>query len=104
MSKSGEELIFYVPNTFTPDGDMYNEYFKPVFSSGYDPFDFSLIIFDRWGEIIWESHDVEVGWDGTYGIDRNKMVQDGTYTWKIEFKTTMSDERVMVVGHVNVIK
>ncbi len=99
-----DELIFYVPNTFTPDGDDYNEYFKGVFTSGYDPYDFNLYIFNRWGELIWESHDANVGWDGTYGEDRNKLVQDGTYTWKIDFKTTMSDERIEVVGHVNVIR
>ena len=99
-----EELIFYVPNTFTPDGDEYNEIFKAVFTSGYDPTDFNLYIFDRWGEIIWESHDASVGWNGTYGVSRNKTVQDGTYIWKIDFKTTMSDERIMTVGHVNVLR
>jgi len=98
-----EELIFYVPNTFTPDSDDFNEYFQPVFSSGYDPFDFNLYIFNRWGEIIWESHDASVGWDGTYGTD-GREVQDGTYTWKIDFKTTLNDERVLVVGHVNVLR
>jgi gliding motility-associated-like protein len=96
-----EETIFYVPNTFTPDGDDYNEFFQPVFTQGYDPFDFDLFIFNRWGEIIWESHDASVGWDGTYG---GNVVQDGTYTWKIEFKTTQTDERIMVTGHVNVIR
>lgn len=98
-----EELIFYVPNTFTPDADDYNEYFQPVFTAGYDPFDFNLYIFNRWGEIVWESHDASVGWDGTYGTD-GREVQDGTYTWKIDFKTTMNDERIMVVGHVNVLR
>ena len=97
-----EELIFYVPNTFTPDDDDYNETFKAVFTSGYDPFDFTLLIFNRWGEIIWESHDVNVGWDGTYaGVNE---VQDGTFTWRIEFKTTRNDERVRVTGHVNVLR
>ncbi|NRA12672.1 MAG: gliding motility-associated C-terminal domain-containing protein, partial [Crocinitomicaceae bacterium] len=96
-----EELIFCLPNTFTPDGDSYNEYFTPVFTSGYDPYDFDLLIFNRWGEIIWESHDASVGWDGTYG---GKLVQTGTYSWKIEFKTTANDERIMVSGHVNVIR
>ena len=96
-----EELIFYVPNSFTPDGDMYNEYFEPVFTSGYDPYDFEMLIFNRWGEIIWESHDASVGWDGTYG---GTIVQDGTYTWKIEFKTTINDERRMLIGHVNVLR
>ena len=94
-------LIYYIPNTFTPDGDAYNQFFQPVFTSGYDPYDFNLFIYNRWGEIIWESHDASVGWDGLYG---GKLVQDGTYTWKIDFKTTMSDERIMNVGHVNVIR
>ena len=97
-----EELIFYVPNTFTPDDDDYNETFKPVFTSGYDPFDYTMLIFNRWGEIVWESHDVNVGWDGTYsGVHE---VQDGTFTWKIEFKTTDNDERIMVTGHVNILR
>ena len=96
-----EEVIYYVPNTFTPDGDNYNEYFKAVFTSGFDPYDFTLLLFNRWGEIIWESHDASVGWDGTYG---GQLVQDGTYTWKIEFKTSANDERIMIHGHVNVIK
>ena len=96
-----EEVIFYVPNTFTPDGDNYNEYFQAIFTSGYDPYDFTLLIFNRWGEIIWESHNVDVGWDGTYG---GMLVPDGTYTWTIEFKTSNNDERMAVNGHVNVIK
>ena len=100
-----EEVIFYVPNTFTPDDDTYNPTFKPIFTSGYDPFDYSLYIYNRWGELIFESHNTEIGWDGTYGSNQEiDMVQDGTYTWKIEFKVTKNDERRMEVGHVNVIR
>lgn len=98
-----EELIFYVPNTFTPDGDDYNETFKPVFTTGYDPYNFTLLIFNRWGELIFESHDVNIGWKGTYGVGGD-LVQVGTYTWKIDFKTSMNDERKLAVGHVNVLK
>jgi gliding motility-associated-like protein len=96
-----EEVIYYVPNSFTPDDDDYNPTFQPVFTSGYDPYDFTLVLFNRWGEIIFESHDASVGWDGTYNGD---PVQDGTYTWKIEFKTTATDERRVVLGQVNLIK
>lgn len=101
-----EELIFYVPNTFTPDGDEFNETFQPVFTSGFDPFDFHLMIFNRWGELIFESYDASIGWDGTYGGKANgaDLVKDGTYVWKIEVKTKISDERKMFVGHVNVLK
>lgn len=101
-----EELIFYLPNTFTPDGNDFNETFQPVFTSGYDPFDFHLMIFNRWGELIFESYDASIGWDGTYGGKTNggKIVKDGTYVWKIEVKTKLNDERKIFVGHVNVLK
>ena len=96
-----EELIYYIPNTFTPDGDEYNNTFHPVFTSGYDPFDYNMLIFNRWGEIVFESNDTRFGWDGTYN---GKMVQDGTYTWKIEFKQTLNDKRIMITGHVSIIR
>jgi gliding motility-associated-like protein len=104
-----EELIFYVPNTFTPDADDYNPTFKPVFTSGFDPQDYVLYIFNRWGEIIFESRNPEIGWDGSYGTwDQSpkqiELVQDGTYTWKIEFKVSRWDERRVAVGHVNLIR
>jgi gliding motility-associated-like protein len=100
-----EELIFYVPNTFTPDGDIFNQIFKPVFTSGFDPFDYTLLIFNRWGEIIFESNNSEIGWDGSYGQNSEiSLVQDGVYTWKIEFKTSLNDERIVKVGHVNLLR
>lgn len=100
-----EELIFYVPNTFTPDDDNFNPVFQPVFTSGFDPYDFTLLIFNRWGEIVFESHDASIGWNGTYGSNGEiQMCQDGTYTWKIEFKTKLNDERKMIIGHVNLLR
>jgi gliding motility-associated-like protein len=96
-----DELLFHIPNTFTPDQDDFNETFQPVFISGFDPYDFTLLIFDRWGEILFESHDATVGWDGKYG---GKIVKDGTYIWKIDFKETMSDKRHSEMGHINVLR
>jgi gliding motility-associated-like protein len=96
-----QELIFYVPNTFTPDNNQNNEVFLPIFSSGYDPYGYSLYIFDRWGEILFESHNVKIGWDGTYG---GKKVQDGTYIWKINIKKSDTDEHKEFIGHVTLLK
>ena len=95
--------IFYVPNGFTPDGDEYNNVFFPIFYSGYDPYNFELLIFDRWGELIFESHNVLEGWDGSYGM-KGRKAQDGTYIWKITFKNALNDKRRKVVGHVNLIR
>jgi gliding motility-associated-like protein len=96
-----EDLIFWVPNSFTPDDNKYNESFKPVFHSGFDPFDYNLLIFNRWGEVLFESNNAEFGWNGTYD---GEIVKDGTYVWKIEFKTKYTDERVVKVGHVNLLR
>ena len=100
-----EALLYYVPNTFTPDADDYNPTFQPVFTSGFDPYDYTLLIFNRWGEVIFESHDATVGWNGSYGSNGEVVLcEDGTYTWKIEFKTKLNDERKMIFGHVNLIR
>ncbi len=99
--KVTDAIIYYIPNTFTPDNDEFNQHFQPIFTAGFDPYDFNMKIYNRWGEIIFESNDASVGWDGTYG---GKIVQDGTYSWKIEFKTLSTDERIMITGHVNIIR
>lgn len=98
-----DELLFYVPNSFTPDGDQYNETFKPIFTTGYDPQGYTLYIFNRWGEIIFESHDTDIGWGGRYGID-SKLCQDGTYTWTIDIKKKKSSEILKFTGHVNLMR
>lgn len=96
-----EVLLAYIPNSFTPDGDEFNNAWKPVFTSGFDPQKFHLTLFNRWGELIWESFDASVGWDGTY---KGELVPFGTYAYKIEFKRWNSSEREIMTGHVNVIR
>ena len=98
-----ESLIFYVPNTFTPDGDMLNQTFRPVFTSGFDPGQFSMSIYNRWGELIFVTHDADIGWNGSYGMNGNKVI-DGVYTYHIMYKTPSVDVRRIVSGHVNLIK
>jgi gliding motility-associated-like protein len=98
-----EDIVYFVPNAFTPDDDSFNQTFKPVFTSGYDPYDYSMFIYNRWGQVIFESHDASVGWDGTYGAGSG-IVMDGTYVWTIEFKVTQTSERKKIEGHVNVLR
>jgi len=100
-----EELIFYVPNAYTPDDDSFNPVFMPVFTSGFDPQDYHLTIFNRWGEIVFESYDSNIGWDGTYGDGAEYYnCQDGVYTWKIQYKLLKNDASAEVIGHVNLLR
>lgn len=97
-----EDILVYVPNTFTPDDDAYNNIFIPVFSGPLDVFNYSLLIFNRWGEVVFESHNPTVGWDGTYGGFLS--VPDGTYVWKIIYQPYNRAEKKELTGHVNVLR
>lgn len=96
-----DQLLFYCPNTFTPDGDEFNNTFKPVMESGFDAYSFVMKIYNRWGEEIFVSNDILTGWDGTYG---GKMVMNDTYVWVVEFKSDNDDNKFRYEGHVNLIR
>lgn len=95
-----DQLLFYVPNAFTPDDDEFNNVFLPILTTGFDPNSYRMIIFDRWGHTVFETRDLKIGWDGTF--DQYK-VASGVYGWKIEFKDEKTDERIIKTGHVNVL-
>jgi len=94
-------IIYYIPNTFTPDGDALNNLFTPVFTSGFDPQTFHMMVMNRWGEPVFESFDPKGGWDGKIDIYN---APEGTYTYTIDFKTMNSDEMKRVTGHVLLLR
>lgn len=94
------EVTIFVPNTFTPDNDQFNQSWE-YYIEGIDIYDFNIKVFNRWGEIVYESNDPSVKWDGTY---QGQPVQDGTYTWYIEARELNSDERRQWFGHVNLMR
>jgi gliding motility-associated-like protein len=96
-----EELLVYVPNTFTPNNDVLNNTFKPIMTAGFDQFNYQLLIFNRWGEVIFESLDPDIGWDGSYN---GNIMQDGVYTWKIKFGILQNEDTKEMTGHVNLIR
>jgi gliding motility-associated-like protein len=59
------------------------------------------LIFNRWGEIIWESNDPKASWDGTFN---GKVVTEGTYNWTIQAKDMINDGKYNFSGYINVIK
>lgn len=96
-----EDLTWYIPNAFTPDGDEVNNVFLPIFNDAFDKQSYTMLIFDRWGEILFETHDTTVGWDGTYN---GKLCKEGTYTWKIVIKQKVKDYRIDLNGHVTILR
>ncbi len=96
-----DDYVFYIPNTFTPNGDGFNEEFMPKVI-GYDVRSFRFYIFDRWGNFIFYSEDATKGWDGraNHGID---IAQEDVYVWKVNVKDK-SGRIHKYMGHVNIIK
>lgn len=95
--------IYYIPNSFTPDGDMYNQVFKPVFTAGFDIYQYNMLIFNRWGEVVFETNNLDFGWDGSYGLSGADALP-GSYTYTINIKVPENDNRVIITGHVNLIR
>jgi gliding motility-associated-like protein len=99
--KIKDELVIYVPNTFTPDDDGLNDVFLPILTSFVDPDKYEFEIYDRWGERIFYTDEPEQGWDGKYYGD---ISQDGTYTWRIKYRHILAEENKLIHGHVNLIR
>lgn len=99
--KVTNQPIYYVPNAFTPDNSNFNEVFKPIIFQGDYLENYKLQIYNRWGELLFESYDYNVGWNGTYN---NSISQDGTYTWKLKFSLLGDVNIVEIIGNVTIIK
>ncbi|MBL0183072.1 MAG: gliding motility-associated C-terminal domain-containing protein [Chitinophagaceae bacterium] len=69
-----------IPNAFTPNGDGKNDVFKPTINQAI--LRFSFVIFNRYGETVFETREYGTGWDGTY---KGKMQPTGSYVYRIKF-------------------
>ena len=95
------EFTFYAPNAFTPNGDGKNDLFLPV-GTAIDENSFHMYIFDRWGNLIYETRDFNKGWDGRAngGVD---IAQIDTYVWKVSFNDLLRKNH-KYMGHVSLIR
>ncbi|MBU3660515.1 MAG: PKD domain-containing protein [Flavobacteriales bacterium] len=99
------DVLIYVPNTITVNADGTNDVFLPVIGDAFLKETYHLMIYNRWGQIVFESYNSEIGWDATYTgpIKSVQQVQDGTYTWVITIKLNKNEDYRRFVGHVNVL-
>ncbi len=93
------EFAFWIPNAFTPNNkDGLNDVFKPKVL-GVEDYTFS--VFNRWGELIYQTHDIDAGWDGTY---KGAYSPQDVYVWKCDFTNNVSKENEYHVGHVTLVR
>jgi gliding motility-associated-like protein len=92
------ETLIFVPNAFTPDGDGKNEIF---FATAVGIKEFSFKIFNRWGEVLFETTDPSSGWDGMH--PNGKEAIQGVYTWTV-FAKGQNDKLIEKRGHLSLLR
>jgi gliding motility-associated-like protein len=98
------EFTIYVPNAFTPNGDGTNDFF-PSKDVNLDKSTYQLFIFNRWGELIYYTENVNAPWNGqrNKGLSTNTLAQEDVYVWKIKGQSIYG-EKVNLIGRVTLIR
>lgn len=95
-----KENLIYIPNSFTPNGNGLNEFFNPIIAEPQNIEDYKLLIFNRWGELIFESHHFAEGWNGEYN---GVICPDGNYLYAVHLRYANKSEPEIIHGHVTLI-
>ncbi len=95
-----DEFCFYVPNTFTPTNDGINDYFMPVMQCR-QPISYRFTVFNKWGELIYESNTPGEGWNGGYDTH---YCQLDVYVWKVEIQMAAQANKLSYSGSVTLLR
>ena len=93
------DFLLHIPNSFSPQGDEINDIFMP---QGIGVKNYELKIYNRWGEHIFTSNDLSIGWDGSHK-SKTRTVQAGVYAYLINI-VDIFGKKYTYNGHVNLIR
>lgn len=94
-------ITAYIPNSFSPNGDGINDVFN-IAANGISSDNFEMLVFDRWGQKIFETRDLSEGWKGSVN-NNGEIVQIDVYVYKFNYKD-IKGKRHKVIGHVTIVK
>ena len=87
----------YVPNAFSPDNDGFNDEFK-VYGNNIEAL--NLVVYDRWGEIVFQSNSQQIGWDGTF---KGEALNNATFVYLLKVRTAEGED-IIQKGDINLLK
>jgi gliding motility-associated-like protein len=97
-----DDIDIYIPNTFTPDGDGINDVWL-IKGKGFTDLNYSMLVFNRWGDIVFESTDPTQAWTGGFK-NGDYFVQDGLYFYLAEIQDIENDVKYKYEGHVLIVR
>ena len=68
-----------------------------------DPENFQLLVYDRWGNLIFQTSDINKGWDG-HANGGSEIAQIDVYVWKVTARSLVDLRDIFMIGHVSLIK
>ncbi len=95
-----EDFVIYIPNGFTPNGDGMNDVFY-VYGNDIDPENYDLMIFNRWGELIFQTDDLNAGWDGLVG---GLKAPNDVYVWRLKTEAKSIEKYYDKVGSITLVR
>lgn len=98
LVKIDDDCVVYIPNVFTPTKIGNNDVFK-ISGVGFQTEGFNMFIYDRWGDLIYQTTDVYKGWDGT---SNGLLMKSATYAYKIRVKDNRNKMRTYI-GHITIL-
>lgn len=93
------DFMFYVPNAYTPNSDLKNDGFRG-YGEGVDWSTYQMSIFNRWGELIYYTENIDKPWNGLY---KGAPVEVAVYAYKIKLSDLKGNEHTYI-GHVTVVR
>lgn len=97
------DILSYIPNTFTPDGDGLNDLFYPVLY-GADSTEYNLTIYDRLGKKVFYTEDINAKWNGSNPRTTDYFVPDGVYHYVINVRMLGSAEIKKIKGWITLLR
>lgn len=100
-----EVFFFYVPNTFTPNGDGYNDVFQPSVNgvAGNEVYEYEFEVFSKWGERVYYSTDPDDVWVGNKNGSAY-FLPDGVYYWQARIRFVTTEAPRCYEGHLFILR
>jgi len=98
-STSNCDAQFFIPNAFSPNNDGVNDIFRARYACPLE--EFYLIIYDRYGLKVFESHDINIGWNGEYKGERDQVE---VYAFYVEYRAVGAANKITKKGNVTLLE
>ena len=98
-----DEFMVFVPTAFSPNDDGINDLFHLEITD-LDLNGYLFQVFDRWGNVVYETNEYPTTWNGQGAENANYYVADGVYVWRVKAESASTTERIERMGTVTVIR